>query len=149
MKCLITIFCLSIALAAIPLAAQDHHKDAKGKGDHPNKLEPALTPELAAWKREVESWPSEKVRQTIVVEKKSLEDWARKNNFNPPGDEYDGDKNKLARKGRLGMRVVIGKRQQAELMAQFLPRKARIDVMEQVLRERENPRKKPATKRDK
>jgi hypothetical protein len=129
-------------------ALQEKPKAAREK-ERPNKSELVLTPELQAWKREVESWSSDRLRQAIAIEKKAIEVWARKNNFDPPGDEFDGDANRVDRKGPKRMRVVLSKRQQAELMAQFTVRNSRYKVMELVLRERENPRKEPAAKKTK
>jgi hypothetical protein len=150
MKWPLLVLCVVVPLSAPSLgAAQDRGPDNKANKDQAKKSEPTLTPQLEAWKRQVESWPTDRLRQEIALEKKSLEEWARKNNFNPPGDQHDGDKNRVARKGNRRTRVVIGKRQEAELMAQFLPRKARVDVMESVLRERENPRKDRAEKKEK
>jgi hypothetical protein len=140
--------CAAVLLCAGSLVeAQERPKAAKGKGDRSKKSELILTPELQTWKLEVESWSSDRLHRAIAVEKKSIEEWARKNNFDPPGDEFDGDKNRVGRKGPAGMRVVLGKRQQAELMAQFRSRNARLKVMELVLRERENPPKDRADKK--
>lgn len=130
-------------ITAIPslLVAQNDKRD-KDKKDRPGHEEPVMTPQLAAFKKEIESWPADKLRQATAAEKKSLEEWARKNNFDPPGNEFDRDKGKAGGKGkgRTG-KVTISKRKEAELMAQFLPWKAKIDVMEQVLRDHDNPKK--------
>ena len=144
MRRLITLL-IACAITLVPgvLLAQNG-KGGKDKKDHAGRDEPVMTPELAAFKKEIESWPSDKLRQTIATEKKSLEEWARKNNFDPPGNEYDRDKGKggAGKRGKGGKgKVAISKRKEAELMAQFVPWKAKIDVMEQVLREHDNPKK--------
>jgi hypothetical protein len=141
MNRLLTTLCtLSIALCAASAIAQDRAKDAKDKKDKA-KEEAPLPPELATLKKEAETWSTDKLRLAIASERASITEWARKNNFNPPGDEFDGDKNNVARKGRPRDRVSLGKRKEAELLAQFQPRKARFDVLQAVLRDRDAPRK--------
>ena len=65
---------LGVAFAvmlAVPLvAAQNGDKNDKGQNDRQHKDGPAMTPELTALKKEVESWPTDKLRQTIAAEKK-------------------------------------------------------------------------------
>ena len=142
MRKVITVL-IACSITTIPsLLLAQNAKGGKDKKNRTGHDEPAMTPELAALKKEIESWPADKLRQTIANEKKSLEEWARKNNFDPPGNEYDRDKGKGGGKGKgRNSKVAISKRKEAELLAQFVPWKAKIDVMEQVLRDHENPKK--------
>lgn len=149
MRKLIT-FLIAFAITTISsLVLAQNGKGDKDKKDRAGRNEPVMTPELTAFKKEIESWPADKLRLATAAEKKSLEEWARKNNFDPPGNEYDRDKGKAGGKGkgRKG-KVAISKRKEAELMTQFLPWKAKIDVMEQVLRERDNPKKDARPKKE-
>jgi hypothetical protein len=141
--------------AGLVLAQND--KGGRDKKGDDKKSEYPMTPELVAFQKQLESQPTEKIKQLVVSEKAALEQWCKKNNFDPPGNDDRGKSDgKGDRKGRgrgkgKGDRgkVAISKRQEAELLTQYLPWKAKIDLMEQELREREKPKKEDRQKKNK
>ena len=140
----------NVSLAQNDKGGRDKKGDDK-KSDYP------MTPELVAFQKQLESQPTEKIKQALISEKAALEQWCKKNNFDPPGkdDRGKGDgkgdgksRGRGKGKGDRG-KVVISKRQEAELLTQYLPWKAKIDLMEQELRERDKPKKEDRPKKNK
>lgn len=143
------ICCLMLFIAGIVCGEDD--KAANNQKD--KKSENQMTPELQAFKKELDAMSTDKLKQLLVTQKAELEQWCKKNNFHPPGMEAKGKddgKGRYAGKGKGGKgQVAISKRKEAELMAEYIPWKEKIDLIEKTLREREKPNKEERPKKDK
>ena len=137
-------FIASIALAKDDKAGHDH-KDKKSDQHIP--------PQLEAFKKQLDAISTDKLKQLAVTQRAELQQWCRKNNFQPPDLEEPGRGGGKERAGGKGKndrnKVAISKRKEAELMAEYVPAKARLDLIERTVREREQPKKEERPRKDK
>src|SRR6266705_2704926 len=126
----------------------DDPKLSRDKEEKETKQDGPMTPELQALQKQLDAMPTEKLKQTLAMQKADLAQWIKKTNFNPPGPE-GGKSQNGARASKQRGRPTIGKRKEAELMTEYVPWKAKIDLIEQTLRERERAEKKATAKKDK
>ncbi len=148
---ILVVACLICFSGGLSMGQND--KGVRDKKGDDKKLDYKLPPELMAFQKQLANQPTEKLRQSLVVERAALEQWCKKNNFDPPGKD---DRGKADNKGRdRGKtksdrgKVAISKRQEAELLAQYIPWKAKIDLIEKELRAREKPKNDDRPKKDK